>query len=267
MNPKKVRAALRKHFGDAGFAEDGPRFVRQSQELTHCVEVTAVRGLTGSIQIHHHVSLKGQTRPLLSEELASHGHNSTFPRIWSAESVDERLVLDQVTAIYRSFQTRQDLVHFFSDRYQRSDELTLPDTLPPAPLNCLSAAESASVLQRLAREMLNEDFSLVPREAEFEIWWYKKEVDGYRHCVYLEPNYSSTLAVLVTFALPAQAIAGGLRSENARRRLMVTPKQIFFSDGRPLLLPISTPSPNAYFQVRTELNGLLQLHPPHLLPR
>ena len=141
MTPKKVRATLRKHFCDAGFVEDGPRFSRQSQELTHCVEVTAVRGLSGSIQIHHHVSLTGQAQPLLSEELASHGHHSTFPRIWSAASVDERLVLEQVTAIYRSFQTRQDIVHFFSDRYQHGDELGLPGALPPAPINSLSSAE------------------------------------------------------------------------------------------------------------------------------
>ena len=267
MNPKKVRAALRKHFCDAGFVEDGPRFVRQSQELTHCVEVTAVRGLSGSIQIHHHVSLKEQTQPLLSEELASHGHHSTYPRIWSAASVDERLVLDQVTAICRSFQTRQDLVHFFYDRYQRSDGLGLPGALPPAPINSLSAAESARVLQRLAREMLNEDFSLVPREADLELWSHKGEVEGYRHCVYLEANYSSTLAVLVTFALPAKLIASGFGGESALRMLMVTPKKVFFSAGRPLLLPMTTPLSNAYRQVRTELNEHLGLHPPHLLSR
>jgi hypothetical protein len=175
--------------------------------------------------------------------------------------------LEQVTAIYRSFQTRQDIVHFFSDRYQHGDELGLPGALPPAPINSLSSAESSRVLQRLAREILNEDFSLVPREADFELWSHKREVEGYRHCVYLEPNYCSTLAVLVTFALPAKIIAGGFGGENALRRLMVTPKQVFFSSGRPLLWPMTTPPSNAYMQVRTDLNEHLERHPPHLLPR
>ena len=143
----------------------------------------------------------------------------------------------------------------------------MPDALPPAQINSLSAAESSRVLQRLAREILGKDFSLVPREADFELWSKKREVEGYRHCVYLEPNYSSTLAIFVTFALPAKIIAGGLRNESALRLLMVTPKHVFFSSGRPLLLPMTTPLSNAYTQVRTELNEHLGLHPPHLLPR
>jgi hypothetical protein len=142
-----------------------------------------------------------------------------------------------------------------------------PGALPPALINSLSSAESSRVLQRLAREILNEDFSLVPREADFELWSHKREVEGYRHCVYLEPNYCSTLAVLVTFALPAKIIAGGFGGENALRRLMVTPKQVFFSSGRPLLWPMTTPPSNAYMQVRTDLNEHLERHPPHLLPR
>jgi hypothetical protein len=267
MSPRQVRSALRAHFGGAGFVEEGPRFISQTEQLTHCVEVAAVRRLAGSIQIHHHVSLKGRGNPTLTEELASHGHHSPYPRIWSAGSVDAGLVLDQVSAICRSFQTRLDLAHFFSDRVRPGAEEGPIEADPFGTPNSLSAAESSQSLKRIARELLDEDFSLVPRQGDFELWASNQEVQGYRHCVYLETNYSCTLAVLVNFALPAMIIAGGITHERERRMLMVAPKQVLFRGSRPLLIPTSAVSFDGDGQIRSALIEHQAQNPPHLLPR
>jgi hypothetical protein len=265
MTPRQVRAALRRHFNGAGFVEEGPRFVCETPQLTHCVEVTAVRRLPGSIQFHHCVSLKGQAEPAMTEELASHGHHSPYPRIWSATSVDASLVLDQVLAICRSFQTRLDVAHFFSDRFRPDAEEGRIEVDPFGAPNSLSAAESAQALKRIALELLKDDFSLIPRQGEFELWSSNQEVEGYRHCVYLEPNYSCTLAVLVTLALPAKVIASGIRHDNERRMLMAAPKRVFFSGGRPLLISTSAVSFDGHTQIRRALVDHLRQHPPHLL--
>ena len=133
MTPRQVRAALRGRFSDAGFTEAGSAFICQTPDLMHRVEVAAVRRLAGSIQIHHSVAPTGPApQPVLTEELASHGHDSPYPRLWSAASVDGGLVLAQVLAIRRSFQTAQDLAHYFSDRHHPGDAMSVPHALPPS---------------------------------------------------------------------------------------------------------------------------------------
>ena len=268
MTPRQVRAALRGRFSDAGFTEAGSAFVCQTPDLMHRVEVAAVRRLAGSIQIHHSVAPTGPAQqPVLTEELASHGHDSPYPRLWSAASVDGGLVLAQVLAIRRSFQTAQDLAHYFSDRHHPGDAMSVPHALPPSAANSLSAAEASAVMQRLAREILSQGFSRVGSQDDFECWSADLEVEGFRHCVYLEANSSCTLAVLVGFALPTKVVEGGLRSESARRQLMVAPKRVVFSAGRPLLLPMSAAPFEARQQVRSALDDHLGQHPPHRLPR
>ncbi len=267
MTPKQVRAALRNVFSNAGFVLDGPVFARQSQELAHRVEILAVRRIAGYVEIHHHVSPSGDAQPIVSEELASHRHNSAYPKIWSAASVDGRLVVEQVSAIYQTFQTNHDLAHFLSDRFSYGEAPKAPNGSWPSSPNSLSAAETTQVLQRLAREFLRDGFSLVRGNPDFEIWSYDQAVEGYHHCLYFESNYSGTLADLVTFSLPSNIIEDGLQSDAARRMLMVAQKNVLFCGGRPLLIPLTGGSFNLNAQFFAELTEYLRLNPPHLLPR
>jgi hypothetical protein len=125
--------------------------------------------------------------------------------------------------------------------------MVLPEALPPAAANSLSAAETSSVLQRLSREILSEGFSRVESQGDFELWSANREVEDFRHGVYLEANCSCTVAAFVIFAL--------------------APKQALFSAGRPLLLPMSPASIDETRQVRSALDEHLRLLPPHRLPR
>lgn len=267
MTPRQVRAALRRHFNAIGFVEEGSSFVCQTPQVTHAVEVNAVRRLPDTIQIHHRVASHATTALALTEEISSHGHNSPYPRIWSASSIDPTLVLEQVGAIYRSFQTRDDLAHFFSDRGHPEHGLIPPDAPVAIGLNSMSAAESSQALGRLAHELLGGDFSLVPRRADFELWASKQDIEGFRHCAYVDANQSSTLAVVVTFALPAPLIAGGLRTDAAVRMLMTTPKKVLFGHGRPILLPLSASQVSDLTEARAALAVHLADHPPHRLAR
>lgn len=265
MTPRHARTALRSHFRSAGFVEEGTRFVYQTPELQHSVEVTAVRRLSGFVELLHQVSAKGHAEMMLSEELASHGHNSPYPRIWSATSIDPSLVLDQVSAIIHTFQTLNDVAHFYSDRPHARTDATLGHAASPAKAHSLSAADACRELMRLAREILGQGFSLVRQNDEFELWVSNEEVEGFRHCAYVEANYSCTLAVVVYFALPAGVIARGFRHDDARRRLLIAPKRVFFDAGRPVLVSLSHSSPRDTAAIGAALLAQLQDHPPNLL--
>lgn len=267
MTPKQVRAALRSHFDGIGFVEQGSRFVAQAGELAHAVEVAAVRRLPGMIEIHHHVALSAQGTPLLSEEISSHGHNSPYPRIWAASSVDPLLVMQQVAAIFRAFQTKTDLAHFLSDRTHPELELSSKDTPETGALNSMSAAETSKALRRLAQEVMGEQFSLLPGGVGFDLWASRQEIQGFRHTAYVEANRSATLAAVVIFSLPAQLLAANLRAESAVRKLMTAPKKVLFGGGRPILLPLAASQDADYEDVRAALHEHVQHNPPHLLPR
>jgi hypothetical protein len=76
MTARRVRTVLRAPLRDAGFAEQGMRFVHRTPELQHRIEVTGVRRLAGFVQLHHHIALAHEPTAWLTEELASHGHGS-----------------------------------------------------------------------------------------------------------------------------------------------------------------------------------------------
>lgn len=267
MSPRQVRAALRTHFSGLGFIEDRSHFVCQTAELQHTVEMTAVRRLPGTIQVHHEVSLAGQADPLLTEEISSHWHNSPYPRIWLASSIDPSLLLEQVAAICRAFQTRRDLAHFYSDRVRPGAEHLWLDASECNEPKSLSATESSRALRRLAEDVLSGAFTLVSKQADFDLWASARETEGFRHCAYLESNQTCTLAVVVTFSLPARVVAGGLRSEQGIRMMMVAPKRVLLSRGRPMLLPLSVSPWVDCKPARAALVEHLMQHPPHLLPR
>jgi len=267
MTPKQVRTALRSHFSSAGLVEQGSRFVSRLGELTHAVEVAAVRRLPGTIEIHHHMALSDKATPLLTEEISSHGHNSPYPRIWTASSVDPSLVLQQVGAILRAFRTQHDVAHFLSDREHQGHELCLTDTPATEKPNSLSSAQTSKALLELAREVMGEQFTQVPGGVGFNLWASRQETEGFRHAAYLEANHSATLADVVIFSIPAQVLAGSLRADSARRKLLTAPKQVLFSLGRPVLLPLSVSQNADYEEARAALAEHVRQNPPHLLPR
>jgi hypothetical protein len=264
---RQARAALRSHFQSAGFAQAGSCFVHETAELRHSVELTAVRRISGFVQLMHQVSAKGQTQVLLSEEIASHGHGSPFPRIWSASSIDPCLLLDQVSAIVQAFQTLSDLAHFYSDRPNARPDASFDHTGSRNSAHSLCEEDTARILTRLGREIFGESFSLVTKGLEFELWVDKQEVGGFRHCVYLEPNFSCTLGIVVHLSLPAKLIARGFSHEDALRKLIAASKHILFDAGRPVLLPLLQASPSNIAAIHNALLVYLREHPPNLLPR
>lgn len=271
MTPRQVRAALRGAFAAAGFAEEGSQFVAHTAELTHAVDVAAVRRLPGTVQIHHHVHLRGRAVPALTEELASHRLGTEYPVIWSAAAVDAGLLMAQVLAIHRVFRTRHDLAHHFADREPPHPDAGLSDAGGGAdgPASSLTAAQAAAILQRLARELLDGDFALVPSGDDYEIWASRQAIDGFHHCAYVEANTSATLATIVGFALPAAAIDDRLRHDDSRRQLFRAHRQVVFRDARPLLMPM-TAAPLADADaaaIRAALAEHRAQNPPNGLPR
>lgn len=96
MTPRQVRTGLRGPLLAVGFHAVGSRFVHETPELVHSVDVTAVRRLDGHVQIHHEIALIADWRVVLTQEIVSHGFQSAFPRIWAVESVDPQLVLQRM---------------------------------------------------------------------------------------------------------------------------------------------------------------------------
>jgi hypothetical protein len=143
LTARHVRTALRAALQDAGFTAEGAQFVHRTPELQHRMEVTGVRLLPGFVQMHHHIGLGGEPDPWLTEELASHGHGSGYPRIWSAAALDVALVLAQVTALRDAFRCVADMAHLCADE----PELAPPwaqgaaHAAAPGALSALSAAE------------------------------------------------------------------------------------------------------------------------------
>lgn len=267
MTPRQVRAALRNHFNGIGFVEQGSRFVSRSGALVHAVDVAAVRRLPGTVEVHHHVALTEQAPPLLTEEIASHGHQSPYPRIWTASAVDPSLVMQQVVAIVNAFQTAHDIAHFQSDRVQPDPALPSTALTAAGQPHSLSAAQTSKALQRWAQAVLGEQFSRVPASLGFELWASRQVSEGFQHAAYLEANTSATLAHVVIFSLPAQVLASKLRADSARRALMTAPKQVLFSQGRPVLLPLAAAQVCGGEDARAALVDYLGQNPPHGLLR
>lgn len=202
-----------------------------------------------------------------TEEISSHGHHSPYPRIWAASSIDPGLVLQQVAAIFRAFQTRHDLVHFLSDRAHPALESCSTDTAETDAPNSLSEAETSRALRGLAQDLMGGQFSRVPAGLDFDLWASLQETEGFRHAAYLEANRSATLSALVIFSLPAQLLAGNLPADSAVRKLMMAPKQVLFGRGRPILLPLSASQGENAEEARAALAEHVQQNPPHVLPR
>ena len=245
----------------------GPRFVLETPEVVHNIDVSAVRRLQGCIQIHHEIALKRDGKVVLTQEIVSHGFQSSYPRIWSAGSVDPRLVLDQVTAICRSFGTERDIAHFLSDR---SHPDVLSDSAPPLhadPAGTLCASQAQQTVQQIARELLASRFSLVPRHEPFEVWYSHDEIEGYRHCAYVQANETCTLAHVEMFALPAAVLQTCFRNDDALRMLMTAPKSALLANDRPVLIPMVPGEAVDYAPLRKALRSHLDENPPHLLRR
>lgn len=267
MTPRQVRAALRSHFNGIGFVEQGSRFVSRHGHLVHAVDVAAVRRLPDTVEIHHHVALSEQAPPLLTKEISSHGHNSLYPRIWAASSVEPSLVLQQVAAIFRAFRTKHDIAHFQSDRALPGHELCSTEVPAMSEPNSLSAAETSNALRKLAQEVMGNQFSMVSGGLGFDLWASRQESEGFRHYAYIEANQSATLANVVILSLPVHVLAGNLRADSAVRALMTAPKQVLFSRGRPVLIPLSAPQGSDCEEARAALAEHVRQNPPHLLPR
>jgi hypothetical protein len=241
MTPRQVRSSLKGPLAALGFREQGSRFVCELPEVVHQIDVSAVRRLEGCIQIHHEVSTKEQPALSVVQEVASYGLGSAYPRIWASASVDGGLVLEQVSAVCRAFRTRSDLTHFIADAAQ----LTAP----------------------LGREILEHDFSRVPRFDAFALWSSNAETDGYRHLAYVQANETRTLAHIVVFALASSVVAGAFRGEGGMRMLMAATKSVLYEAGRPVLLPMHDDWSHRVEGVRTALLEYMRAHPPNKLER
>ena len=261
---RRVRTALRTPLRDAGFVEEGTQFVHRTPELAHRIEVTAVRRIAGFVQIDHHVALAAEPNAWLTQELASHRLGSSFPTIWAEAAVDARLVLDQAVAIRAAFRTVGDVAHFCSDRPHLAPTWALGDAAPSATSASLSEAETSQALARLGCEIFAPSFSLAPPTESFDLWIGHAEVGGFRHGAYVEANVSSTLAVVVTFALPSKVFSRGFRHDDARRALWRAPKRVFF-DGAPVLLPLTRGALIDTATLSAALAVHLASHPPNLL--
>lgn len=263
---RRVRTALRAALCDAGFAEEGTQFVHRTPELAHRVEVTAVRRIGGHVQIDHHVALAAEANAWLTQALASHHLGSSFPTLWAEASVDARLVLDQAVAIRTAFRTVGDVAHFCSDRPHLAPPWALRGAAPGAALAAsLSEAETSQALAQLGRGILGPCFALAPPTESFDLWIGHAEVGGFRHGAYLEANLSSTLAVVVTFALPSKVFSRGFRHDDARRALWRARKHVFFDRGRPVLLPLERGAPIDTATLSAALAVHLASRPPNLL--
>lgn len=264
MTPRQVRAALRPTFLAAGLREEGPRYVYETPEVLHSIEVTAVRRLAGCVQIHHQILLKPGREVVLTQEVESLGFQSAYPRIWSAECVDSQLVLEQVSAACGAFRTARDIAHFLSDRSHPDLRIEASHAGPQAPANTLCDSQAQQAVQRIARELLAPEFELVPRDEQFEVWSSNQEIEGYRHCAYVQANETCTLAHVEMFALSAAVVQGRFRSDDALRSLMTAPKSALFVAGRPALVPMTAGQAVDWAPIRRALLAHLSEHPPHL---
>jgi hypothetical protein len=262
---RRVRTTLRAPLRDAGFVEEGTQFVHRTHELAHRIEVTAVRRISGFVQIDHHIGLAAEPNAWLTQELASHYLGSSYPTIWAEAAVDARLVLDQAVAIRVAFRTVDDVAHFCSDRPHLAPPWAQGDASPSATPASLSEAETLQALARLGREILGRRFALAPPTESFDLWIGHAEVGGFRHGAYVEANVSSTLAVVVTFALPSKVFSRGFRHDDARRALWRAPKRVLFDGGRPVLLPLRRGALIDTTTLSAALDVHLASHPPNLL--
>ena len=267
MTPRQARTTLRDPFLAAGFHAVGSRFVHETPEVVHSVDVSAVRRLDGCIQIHHEIALKRNGKVVLTQEIVSHGFRSSFPRIWSDGSVDPRLVMEQVAVICRSFGNERDIAHFYSDRSHPDSEGGAAPPPHAGPARTLCASQAQQAVQRIGRELLAPEFSRVPQHENFEIWCSKREVEGYRHCAYVQANHTCTLAHVEMFALPTAVVQTCFRNDDALRALMTAPKSALFASDRPVLIPmLPDPAPD-YGPMREALLSHMDENPPHLLQR
>jgi len=235
-------------------------------ELAHQIDVMAVRRLQGCIQIHHQVSTKDEPKLTVEQEVASHGLDSAYPRIWSSASVNAGLVLEQVSAVCRTFRTRHDLAHFRAEEDSPSADADKSDATRGGRANTLSMSEAAQVIDHLAREILGHDFFCVPRFSKFALWAGNIETEGFRHLAYLQANETRTLAHIVLLALPSHAVASAFRSESGMRMLMVAPKSVLYAVGRPVLLPMHEDCSSHSANIRLALHEYMREHPPNRLP-
>jgi hypothetical protein len=259
---RQVRTALRLPLCDAGFTAEGTAFVHRTPALQHRIEVTGVRRMQGFVQMHHHIGLASETTDWLTEELASHGHGSGYPRIWSAAAVDVGLVLAQVNALRDAFRHVADVAHFCADEPDRAPPWAQGAAAHAAALSSLSAAECQQALAQVGQALLAPNFNLLPPTETFDLWVARAEHGGFRHGAYLEANPGRTHAVVVVFALPASVFARGFRHDEARRRLWLAPKQVLFDAGRPVLLPLRRGAPLDTASLGVALAVHLARHPP-----
>lgn len=259
---RHVRTALRAALQDAGFTAESTQFVHRTPALQHRVEVTGVRLLPGFVQMHHHIGLAGEPTDWHTEELASHGHGSGYPRIWSAAAVDVGLVLAQVTALRDAFRGVADVAHFCADEPDSAPSWAQANAAVSVAASSLSAAECRQALRHGGHALLGPGFDLLPPTETFDLWAARAEHGGFRHGAYLEANAGRTQAVVVVFALPAVVFARGFRHDDARRRLWQAPKQVLFDAGRPVLLPLRPGAPVDAAAVGAALTLHLARHPP-----
>ena len=166
-----------------------------------------MRRIAGFVQIDHRVGLADEPNAWLTQELASHRLGSSFPTIWAEAAVDARLVLDQAAAIRDAFRTVGDVAHFCSDRPHLAPPWAQGDAAHSGTPASLSEAETSQTLARLGREILGPGFALAPPTETFGLRIARAEVGGFRHGAYVEANVSSTLAVIVIFALPSHVFS------------------------------------------------------------
>lgn len=269
MSTKSVRTALCAPLLNAGFVEEGVRFVYRTTELLHSIEVASARRLTGFVHLLHHIAVsegsEGDLDSTLTEELASYGHRSPYPKLWSSTSIDATLVLAQVSALVRAFQSRADLAHFYSDGPHMSHGASAVAAISSEfseKCNALSATDSSQVLAHLAREILGGNFSPAPRLGP-AMWVNNAEVGGFCHCAYLESNHTCTLGVIVYFSLPARDIERGVKHDDTLRKLLVAPKRIFHAEGGPVLLALSPSTSPDVVAIKSALAQHLHEHPPN----
>jgi hypothetical protein len=166
LTARIASAALRKTFLAAGFCEDGNRFVLETPELQHGVDVTGVCRLAGFVSIDHTICPKGSVQRILTEELASHHHGSPCPRIWASQSVDPGLVLEQSAAIVDAFQALDDVTHYDADRPDVRPEALVGHAPSAGPMRSLSAADNELFMKPL--KATERDSLLQALEARFE---------------------------------------------------------------------------------------------------
>ncbi len=164
-----------------------------------------------------------------------------------------------------AFRTVGDVAHFCSDQPHLAPPWAQDDAAPSAKPASLSEAEASQALARLGREILGPCFALAPATESFDLWIGHAEVGGFRHGAYVEANVSSTLADVVTFALPSKVFSRGFRHDDARRALWRAPKRVFFDGGRPVLLPLTRGALIDTATLSAALAVHLASHPPNLL--